>query len=259
METLEQPMLLAKRNAQGEVRLTVANKTVAATIPRDRSMLGIVGVNGLINGGEYQNDGWVYFNGERCRKWHIKYQGVRVWEPHFNDLLYLYRLYKRTQQANQAQWQHIAKILHEIWESGPVKNNEVIAHAQPTHNFTWNKDTKPWWVFKVHRELDGYEGLSFGFDWLDNKPKKLVNHYLGQRLFDAERRWSSTTCARTYKARIIFYEAMKRSLPKPVMNQALVLQFGEDSFWFYVVNRGPQAVWWEQFGDQYQVEVKRVV
>lgn len=252
---------IAQRNAEGIVTMTGDDgRTVQAKIPTNRSMLGIIGVNGLVPGGDYRNDGWVYFAGCPIAKWHSTFERIRIWDPKFNDLPALYRLYKKTQAANEEAWVHISRVLERIWDKGPRKNNEVIAHALPSHTFEWHNDTQPWWEYKVHKGFCGEEGLSFSFNWIDEgKPKKLVNHTLGQRLYNLERRWWDTTSKRFCKARTIFRAAMKRSLPKPEVNKVIALQFGDDTFWFYTVNKGPKVVWWEQFEDEYQFEIKRIV
>ena len=252
---------IAQRNAEGIVTLSGDDgRTVQAKIPTNRSMLGIIGDNGLIDGGDYRNDGWVYFGGKPLRKWHSTFERVRIWEPKFKDLPSLYRLYKKTQAANEEAWVHISRVLQRLWDKGPRKNNEVIAHVLPSHTFEWHKDTQPWWEYKVHKGVCGEESLSFSFQWIDEgKPEKLVNHTLGQRLYNFERRWWDNTAPRYNKARTIFYESMKRSLPKATENTVLSLQFGEDAYWFYTKSRGPNIHWWEMFDDQYKFTIKRIV
>ena len=248
--------MIAERNEKGIVKMG----TTTAKIPCDRSMLGVVGLNGLINGGVYKEDGLVYLNGKPVRKWHVKVGDVRLWEPKLNDLPALYRLYKKTRAANNLQWNRIAKVMDELWAlRKSKKNTRVIAHAIPTHHFEWNKDTKPWWEYTIEPASFGSEGLGFYFQWVDEKPKKVLNHTLGQRLYEEERRWYDTSCKRAWKARSVFYEAMKRSLPKATEHKVISLQFGEDTFWFYTFSKGPTCHWWEMFDDRYQFEIKRIV
>jgi hypothetical protein len=247
--------MMATRNAEGIVTMNGAT----AKIPTNRSMLGMVGMNGFINGGVYKEDGLVYLNGKPVRKWHITVGDYRLWEPKLNDLPSLYRLYKKTQAANHLQWGRIAKVMDELWALRKSKKDTyVIAHAIPTHHFEWNKDSKPWWEYTVEKATP-YEGLGFHFQWVDEKPKKVVNHKLGQRLYEEERRWYDTSCKRAYKVRSVFYEAMKRSLPKATEHKVISLQFDEDTFWFYTASKGPHCHWWEMFDDQYKFEIKRIV
>ena len=104
------------------------------------------------------------------------------------------------------------------------------------------------------------DSLSFYFQWIDDgPPKKILNQELGQRLYEEERRWMDSCLKRSWKARSVFYEAMKRSLPKATESKVICLQFGEDSFWFYTVNKGPQCHWWEMFDDRYKFEMRRIV
>jgi hypothetical protein len=252
-------MNLMTRNEEGIVHTESDLGTVTAQIPKNRSALGMIATNGLINGADYKEDSWVYFDGQRIRKWHVMFQGIRVWEPKFSDLNYLYDLYKRTAAANIKAWNAIQAVIQKIWETRAKGATEAIAHARPSHSFEWPewKKEKPWWVYNIHNDR-GY-GLSFGFDWLDEKPKKLVNHELGEELYRLENRWYRNTCRRSGKVRTIFFEAMLRSLPKVNEDRVICLKFGEDTFWFYTKNHGPNCYWWEMFGDRYKFEVKEML
>lgn len=263
--TLPQPYnmnsMIASRDENGIVKMASKQGIVTAQIPLTRSMIGIAATNGIINGAEYREDCWVYIKGKRVRKWHNKFQEIRIWEPKYKDLKALYYLYKKTQAANNAQWERIAKIMHSIWESGPVKNKGVIAHACPTHSFTKNNtiDIEPWWEYTIHNKMFNDKGLSYSFQWLDDgKPKKLVNHKLGQKLYVEEQRMWNTTSKRYNKVKTIFYEAMKRSLPKAEENKVISLQFDKDTFWFYTATNG-ELYWWVMFDDACQFEIKKVL
>ena len=247
-----------ERNSVGEI--TIDNNdgsVVSATIPRDRSALGVIATNGLINGAEYREDFWAYVNGQRVRKWHSHFAGIRIWEPKFDDLNTLYRIYKKTHAADSAAWHAIREVLNALWETRREDQREVIAHAKPTHHFQWQSWKKEaWWAFNVS---NGEYGLSFGFNWLEGKPKKLVNHKLGEKLYYLERRWYNNTCSRLSKVKTIFFEAMKRSLPKVNEDRVICLKFGEDTFWFYTVNKAPNYYCWEMFKNSYKFEIKKIV
>lgn len=243
------------RNKDGGVLMECEGGAVTAVVPQTRSALGIIATNGLINGAEYRDDGMVYFNGTPIRKWHVTQNGIRLWEPKLKDLPALYDLYKRTQAANENAWKVIQALLDKMW--GNHKKGDVIkAHAKPYHHFVPAASMQdPWWEYCIN---DYGQGLSFGFQWLDEKPKRLINPELGQKLYILERRWYENTCRRAGKVRTIFYDAMKSSLPKATENKVICLQFGDDTFWFHTLSRGT-AVWWEMFNDRYSFEVKRVV
>jgi hypothetical protein len=248
---------IASRNSEGCVSVLSQDGTyVTAKVPQDRSMLGIMGVNGIIPGGDYRDDGWVYFNGLPVRKWHSKIDSVRIWEPKMKNLPDLYRLWKRVKTSDHNQWERISDVLSKLW--GNHKAGDIVkAHAMPVHNFEWTKTSQPWWEYHI-RNIYG-EGLSFGFDWLDKKPKRLSHPDLGQKLYELEWRWWGSGCVRVRKVQTIFYAAMKNSLPKATEDKVIALQFGDDTFWFYSVNKGPKVVWWEQWNDRYAFEMKRIV
>ena len=49
---------LASRDSEGNVSVLSKNGTyITAKVPQDRSMLGMMGINGIISGGEYRDDG----------------------------------------------------------------------------------------------------------------------------------------------------------------------------------------------------------
>lgn len=250
---------IAKRDSTGTVTINCGKGMVTATIPSDRSMLGIMGLNGITSNGVYKNDGWVYVDNVPVRKWHIYVDTYRVWEPKLKDLPSLYKLWKVVKKSNNDQWKRIDVVLKDLWKLHNKKDSLVIAHACPSHKYEWNKSTEPWWEYTIYGSTAG-EGLSFSFDWLDKKPKKLINHELGERLYKEERRWWNSTCKRSGKVNTVFVEAMKRSLPKvdPKNPGLLSLQFGDDHFYFMThFNRG--YAYWEMMDIGYKFENKIVM
>ena len=243
--------ILAQRSKNGVV--TAGNAT--ATIPTNYSMVGMFGTNGIIDGGEYKNDGLVYINNKPAKKWHVSHDGIRLWEPKLNDLPSLYKLYKKTQKANNLEWNNVREVLIKLW-SNHKQGDVVRAHVSPTHNFTWNKPSTPWWEYNI---TDNGDGLGFSFHWLDEKPKRLINYQLGQELYNMERRWYDTTSHRVFKVKCIFYEAMKKSLPTATENKVISLQFGDDTYWFHTNSNGSNYHWWEMFKDSYSFEIKKIL
>ena len=232
-----------------------SGRTVTAQVPQDRSMIGIIATNGLISGGVYKEDGWVYYQDIPIRKWHITIEGHRIWEPRLEDLPDLYRIFKKTQAANNVQWKKIQVVIDKLWK-GHKSGQKVIAHAQPTHHH--DGSCEDWWEYDIHNDGDGY-GLCFGFHWTKGRPKRVINHKLGKQLYDLERRWWDNTCRRVSLARTIFYYAMKKSLPLATENTVISLQFGEDTYWFHSQSKGSKIHWWEMFEDKYKFTIKRIV
>lgn len=249
--------LVAQRNEEGIVQMPSEHGVLTAKIPQDRSMIGMIGINGIINNGEYREDGWVYLGGQPVRKWHSRVESYRLWEPKLNDLPALYDLHKRTQAANNEAWRRIQVVIDKLW--GKHKQGDTVkAHAFPKYHIGLPGNVgikEDYWEFNINNYYG--EGVSFGFNWVV-RPKRLSNPQLGQELYELERRWWDNTCRRAAKVRTVFYEAMKQSLPKATENQVICLQFGEDTFWFYVVMHNNYPVW-NMFNDQYRFEVKRIV
>jgi len=221
-----------------KLKVSSGGKTIRATIPRNQSMLSIVGINGVLDGGEYRENGIVYLRGKPMRKWFIEVAGVRVWEPKLKDLPSLYRMWKRTGEAQERRYKKLSEILQEIRVTSSTLPIKV--HAMPTHKFEWSRPGAPWWVFDIRDDC-------YGFNWLEGQPSTLLRHDLGQRLYEADRgiQWKGR-----WRTEGVFFEAMRRSLPPAKENQILSLQFGEDRFYFHSTSTTGIHWWWEMFGKE---------
>lgn len=248
--------LIAQRNQEGMVSLSKGKRTIKAKIPQTRSMIGIIGINGLIPDAEYRENGMVYLNNKPIRKWHVRVKDIRLWEPKLKNLKSLYKLYKETQEISREKWKKGMEVIDKLWKGHKV-GDEVKAHAFPSKHGDHSKADPDWWEYHITDSGDGY-GVRFGFNWTRGKPLKLINHDLGQKFYEIEQR-DYDLRNRTYKVQTIFYEAMKKSLPKATEGKSLVLQFDKDSYWFYTVSRGPGICWWEMFNDAFKIETKRIV
>ena len=244
--------IIAQRDSNG----VVTTGEMSATIPQEYSMIGVLATNGIINGGDYREDGFVYINNKPVKKWHITQGGIRLWQPKLNDLQSLYKLYKKTRKARDLAWNEVREVLKKLWGNNN-KDYVVKAHVQPTHKFTIGVSSNPWWEYNIRN--DETTGICYGFDWLDEKPKKLCNPELGQELYNRERRYYHTISSRHGIVRQIFYEAMKKSLPKPTENKAIVLQFDTDNYWFHTDYKMRNFYYWEMFDNNYSFEMKRIV
>lgn len=246
-------LTLATRNESGLVSIETEDGQVSATIPKTRSMIGMLATNGLVNGGEYKEDGFIYMNGVPVRKWHGRFDGHRLWEPKLKDLASLYRLHKKAANKNDAQWAKVRGVLDELTKTCDV-NDKIIAHALPTHHHSGNAND--WWEYQVHKSA---EGVSFSFQWTSGKPKKLRNEALGQRLYEYERRWWDTTCKRVGLTRTIFYAALRQSLPTASENKIQTLQFEDDNYCFYTEMNNYGQWSWKMFDGPYKIEFRRIV
>lgn len=234
----------SNRNEQGIVSVTDdTGRVVTAKIPCDRSMLGMLATNGILPNGEYREDGWVYLNNKPVRKWHSRFEQITIWEPKMDNLTSLYDLYKKTNDNFNVVWKATFDIMMSIWDG-----------KRPAKAHTYTNGS--WWEFDIHDY--GY-GLGISVvSRLEEKPKKVTNVRAGNKLWKLDSRRSDLS-KRCWKTRIIFFEALRRSLPKATANKILCLQFKADVFVFHSVSPYPTYHHWKMFDDRYSLETKRIV
>ncbi len=255
MKTLE-------RNKNGIATIQTENGIAQAKIPSGHTALGLVAMNGIIHGGDYNENGWVYINGKQHRKWHITVENTRIWKPKMRDLVYLYNVYKKTQDYNKILWERISKIMQNMWKTcSHNEKNKVILHAVPTHSFENNIDSNAWCEYTIGQSR--YPGakedqLAFSFDWVDGKPEKIMHPEEGQKFYELERYIYGTCCNRSGKARNVFFEAMKRTLPIPDAYKIITFEFKEDKFVFHTQFKR-HTVEWEMFDERCEFEVRTIV
>lgn len=249
------------RNGDGNVDIKTEEGTIHFHVPDNRSALGVLGYNAVYPNGDYREDGWVYIDDKPVRKWFVNVERVRVWEPRLTDLNSLYTLYKRAEKSLEQHWSELADILAKIWAKAGKGTEVVKAHCIPTHNFKWDSDSQPWWEFSIrqYRHEDGKEGNSFSFDWLDEKPKRVLNRKLGEALYKMEQYVFGGPSPRFAKVRDVFYAAMKRSLPRATESKVICLKFGEESFWFYTVKTSGGGFQWNMFDDRFKFEIRDIL
>lgn len=76
------------RNSDG---LTNINNEISVTVPKNRSFLGVLNEKNIFNDGDsFDEDGYVYQNGTRLRKWFTKIRDHKgyIWHPKLDDIVY---------------------------------------------------------------------------------------------------------------------------------------------------------------------------
>jgi hypothetical protein len=147
--------------------------------------------------------------------------------------------------------------MSQIWDG----KSEAFAHVKPTYhlglpgNISYFGSKDVWWEFNIH----SYEGKgpTLGWKWLEERPKKLKNPNQGELLYKLDRRRESLGI-RAWKSRVIFYEAMRRALPKVKEYKIFTYKFSDDCFIFYTQPHNGYLKW-IMFDNNYKMEVKRII
>ena len=149
-------------------------------MPKDTTALSMLANNQLINNGEYKEDGWIYVDGKRVKKWFKQYypdmnNTVRLWPPVLDDLQKLETRYvNMISRTNKFYNETYKPLFNKLLQVGK-------AHAEPIYN---HKRDGKWWLYKMKSHND-FDYISF--DWVD-APSKPLNHELGQQYYLTEHR-----------------------------------------------------------------------
>ena len=172
-----------------------------AKIPSIYSALGILAANNVHHGEEFADDYWVYRTDEKgkrvsgkIRKWFLNRNfggsdSFRIWLPNLQtiNLQKLESVYFRLLNRMNRLYNQRSELVDSI-----VRTKKLVAYAKPTHKYEGKQGL--WWKydFTVHkndyvaRTSGKDETVSWGWGWLDEKPKNLINHKLGQKLYEFE-------------------------------------------------------------------------
>jgi hypothetical protein len=181
-------------------------------IPGHLSMLAVFQHNDPFHGDVFQEDGFVYRNGKRVRKWFIGRQdgasitGFRVWEPHLNNAVWIETLAERVRASERRRWARIFEIVKEIHDNGGE------AHAEALHN-AQEGDSETFWLYKTRFHDIGLgkgKQLTYSFQWV-KAPKARILPKLGSRLYHLDHTLGSR---RRLSVERILHEALQRKLPK---------------------------------------------
>ena len=175
-------VLFERKNDTVQIN-TECGHPVTVKVPNDRSMLSLFSENNSFNDGEvYAKDGYVYLNKKKLRKWFGARSGWNsFWPPLLDQVPRLENTYQRLSKRNNAIWRKLWDIVEQLAATSPTKKNEWQAHGKTSHR---------WRLYTVSRGAHSRNPneLSFGFEWLDKKPTKLIQPKLGQQLCDRDQK-----------------------------------------------------------------------
>ena len=221
-----------RRNEEGIV--TLPGCTVK--IPRDMSMLAVLGVNKPTDRSEYKEDGWVYIAGKQVKKWFQKLDGVMIWGPVLKDVSKLearmWKIRKRWEKYGKKVWRPAFNKVVEVKE----------AHAKTTHL----KDSS-WWLYTSRSYINAKE-FSVGFDWVD-PPAKPKNHGIGQAYYEANNKLMRYG-GYVYK----FTKALETAIERYLMKQygpekngvTMHLVINGRNYWYISYHPNSHALWWKK-------------
>ena len=195
--------------------------------------------NGFLDGDDFRNDGWVYNQGKRTRKWfgNVFMHGTdmgRIWEPKYLDIPTLeakrWKMVQRYRKWTQEVWMPVWDAVKQVGQ----------AHAKVCHEYSGKCD--PWWLYTFH----DYGGISM--DWV-SEPAEPLNLEIGQRYYYVERDALQTMSTRKSLFDAAFYRAMEKMLwkeenkPKTI-GQTLKVQINNRLYWYItIINRHGVLEW----------------
>lgn len=233
---------LAQRDANGIVTAYGGDASVQIKIPRDRSMLSILGsstAGKICTGYEYREDGYVYLEDKRIKKWYVSVStfgnDIQVWEPSLDDVVALEARYWRVKQAGMYWYINFHQpLVKKIYDAGGH------AHAKILHS----ECDVPWYLYDV-----GYRepyGLCVGFNWCDRVPESPVNLDLGQEYYQLDC-YSRSVGQRSWKFSRALMRAIDHYLAKRLPDKAgVILKLsinGRNYFYRSELGRGGFCSW----------------
>ena len=150
----------------------------------------------------YADDGYIYENGKRTKKWFISKRGWNhYWEPATRDIIKLEALYQKLVKRETRRWDRISELLEEIYKQAPLYEDVVsesskdykryrcgkrILHAVPLHSYEGDKNHL--WLYEIGYTdiyMNGTKMLGCSFDWVET-PKEQILPELGSALYHLE-------------------------------------------------------------------------
>lgn len=233
--------ILAERDKDGIVRTADG---VQIQIPKNRSMLAFL-ANGVISDTVYAEDGWVYKDDSKVKKWFIKIENHNIWEPSLLDLSTLER--RRINVVINCK-----ELIRKAWEEGvkELRRVKVSVIKRGKH------------YAKI--EYDEKEG-SVGWRWLrdnDPVPRRQLNVKAGRLYFAAD-----TSIMRYSKYQFIFNQAFLRAAQNYIYHNNLIrngtfdvqryiqLVINDRDYWFDISNGVTPMIYPEDYVDKVSLAV----
>lgn len=170
-------------------KATIGDTTIH--VPKDQSVLSVMGHNRIQDGDDFREDGWVYGpDGEQRRKWFVSvgHWDSLMWAPKLKNLAAL--------EAKRWKW-HNRMNVHNRPFFGPVFERAQTAIDEATRvcgrakiggwaEITVREANKTFRKIKGWVELVGNPGVGWG--WVEGKPDN-INQPVVDEWMTGERRW----------------------------------------------------------------------
>lgn len=219
---------ILNRDSDGKAQFEGTNIKVPKTI----SALSIIGTNTIYDGDDFQENGYVYNNGQK-RKWFrscSRFGIKKLWVGRDNNLKYWHDLFYKLNTKIKTIRDEQRNLLK------PYENkSEFKLYAKPTHKFDSNG--KDYWVYDFRKDENGK--FSYGFNWI-TKPKKIN----GQRFYELGLRADYYGKYR-FAAENYFIDCVKSKLQKPTDISFVEVNIGKFNLIFKSKTANYQYFWWE--------------
>ena len=236
------------RNEKGTVQ--VDGKAVC-TVPADRSMLSVFdGNSSVLVGGDYRTDGWIYLDGKRMKKYLVRQEGVRFWEPVKKDIAKLEARYWKVLE-------YARKHFVETWRPAAEALVKVKKAHVKVEELAKSQNIDPWRLYNGRPTTDSdWGGISF--DWVPT-PKKPVHLKIGTTYYNVSNR-QDELWGRVSKFRKILELAIGGLLfskeHRPTTREfgrTLKLTINGRIYWYTCVSQG--VAWWQKINWPEDMEV----
>lgn len=233
-----------ERNEKGEVRI---DNELSYKVPKNRSMLSVISDNYKTSNAVYdfRNDGWVYVDDKKLKKWCITRERIRLWEPKLKDIKALNNLYNKAfTNYKKYSTEVVSPLYDELYSLGGV------GHCKPTHKYSGKQGM--WWKYTISEVPcygKGVTGISCVI-WEERKPKNPLNVELTTKYYHASKR-SEELANRYQKCKTILMAAiedyLRENYPLEIKDQGklLSLNIGFDTFLFICEVSGRGYCFWK--------------
>ena len=215
---------------------------------QEQDPIYMLGANVLQDGDEFRDDGWVYNNERRCRKWfgNLNAQGIRarIWEPKLKCLEMLEAKRWKGVQYLKGYYKGEWNAAYEAITS--LGGEKIVDNCQITHK---HKSDKEWWLYKFSLTKSPFtlnDTYAWTFDWVD-KPEHPIHLELGQKFYEVDQH--SRTIA---KRKGIFLEAFNVAMNdwlrehnelRAIPGKTLKVNINGRSYWFHPEPWGDDYKW----------------
>ena len=189
-------LAIFERDENGRTVFREEDRKISFIIPKNRSFLGIVGINKVEQDDYFNEDGFVYNRGESVRKWFIRVEEHSIWEPKLKNLAVLeetrWKYKDRWKQKHESQWKEITKRLKEESIGGLKHHSKGSDYIQFEY---------------IEQDYHGYPE-TYRWFWVEEKPDN-INQELCNEILEYEKIVAQTN-RRIWLTRKVFLESVDR-------------------------------------------------